>query len=354
MKNPCVTRRMLLPMTAVSSSLGMMLVTAAVSGQSARTPHYHQVKKIPLGGEGGWDYLTMDSTSHRLYVTRGTHVTVMDVQSGTVVGDIINTPGVHGVAIAPKLGRGYTSNGRGNSVTVFDLNTLKEIEKIPVGQNPDAILFDQFSKRVYTFNGGSNDVTAIDVGTGKVVGTIPVGGKPEFCVTDDKGTVFCNVEDTNQIVAIDTKTLKVKSHWSIAPCDGPSGLAFDRAHRRLFAVCGNQKMAVVDADSGKLIASPAIGTGPDAAAFDPAFGLAFSSNGRDGTLTLVHEDSPNSFKVAATIPTQTGARTMTIDPKTHNIYLITATFKPAAAGAAGGNRRPVMEPNSAVILVFGP
>lgn len=316
---------------------------------------YHQINKIALGGEGGWDYLSVDSAAHRLYVTRGTHVMVIDTEKDAVVGDIPNTPGVHGVAIAPALNKGFTSNGRENTVTIFDLKTLKELQRVPVGKNPDAILYDPATKRVFTFNGSSSDVTALDSETGKVLGTIPVGGKPEFAATDEKGMVYANVEDKNEIVAIDAKALTVKHHWSIEPCDGPSGLAFDKTTRRLFAVCGNQKMAVVDADSGKVVATPAIGNGPDACAFDPAAKLAISSNGQDGTMTLVHEDSKDKFSVAATVPTQVGARTMILDPKTHRIYLITAKFKPADGSAAGGQqRRPTMEPNSAVILVYGP
>jgi len=339
------------------AGIGLLLGNgAALSAQEppkkADTPKYHEIKKISLGGEGGWDYLTCDSANHRLYVTRGTHVMVVDTQKEEVVGDIPNTPGVHGVAVAPKLNRGFTSNGRENTVTIFDLKTLKELQRVPVGTNPDAILFDPATSRVFTFNGRSNDVTALDAATGKVEGTVSVGGKPEFAASDEKGMIYCNVEDKSEIVAIDAKALTVKHHWSIAPCDGPSGLAMDRAHRRLFAVGGNKKMAVVDADSGKVVATPEIGAGPDACAFDPDLGLAFSSNGRDGTLTLVHEDDKDTFKVVGTVPTQMGARTMTVDPKTHRIYLITAQFKKPAAGETAP-RRPAMEPNSAFILVMG-
>lgn len=315
------------------------------------SPSYHQVAKIAIGGEGGWDYLSVDSAAHRLYVTRGTHVMVIDTVKDAVVGDIPNTPGVHGVALAPALNRGYTSNGRENAVTIFDLKTLKELQRVAVGKNPDAILYDPATRRVFTFNGSSNDVTVLDAHSGKVLGTIPVGGKPEFAVTDEKGMVYCNVEDKNEIVAIDAREMKAVQHWKIDPCEEPSGLSFDKVTRRLFAVCGNQKMAVVDADSGKVVAMPAIGNGPDASVFDPAFKLAVSSNGQDGTMTLVHEDSKNKFSVAATVPTQTGARTMTLDPKTHRIYLISAKFKPMAVGQQG---RPTMEPNTAVILVFEP
>ena len=315
-------------------------------------PAYHLLHKIALGGEGGWDYLTVDSEAHRLYVTRGTHVVVIDTVKAAVVGDIPNTPGVHGVAVAPKLGRGFTSNGRENTVTVFDLKSLKELQKVAVGQNPDAILFDPATNRVFTYNGRSNDITALDAVSGKVLGTIPVGGKPEFCATDEKGTIFANIEDTSEILAIDANALKVKHRWPIAPVDGPSGLAFDKAHHHLFAVGGNEKMAVVDSVSGKLLGTPTIGKGPDAAVFDPGFGLAISSNGQDGTLTLVGEDAKKMFHPVGTVTTQRGARTMTLDPKTHRIYLITASFKAPAPGAPAQGR-PAMEPNSAVILVYG-
>lgn len=339
------------PLTLTALFILLASITTAVAKQPPAAK-YHQVARITLGGEGGWDYLTMDSAAHRLYVTRGSHVMVIDTNKNAVVGDIPGTPGVHGVALAPKLNRGYTSNGGENSVTIFDLKTLKEITRVAVGKNPDAILYDPATNRVFTFNGASNDVTALDAASGKVLKTMDVGGKPEFCVTDEKGIIYCNVEDKSEIVSIDARALTVKSHWPIAPGEEPTGLAFDKAHRRLFAVCGNQKMAIVDADSGKVLATPTIGNGPDASVFDPALGLAVSSNGQDGTLTLVHEDSKNTFKVAGTVTTQRGARTMTLDTKTHRIYLITATFKTAASG--GQRQRPQMEPNSAVILVYGP
>lgn len=333
---------------AVLSCLNSAIAQAAEPG----APAYHLLTRIPLGGEGGWDYLTVDSAAHRLYVTRSTHVMVVDTEKNAIAGDIPNTPGVHGVALAPKLGHGYTSNGRENSVTIFDLKTLKEIQRVPVGKNPDAILFDPATTRVFTYNGGSNDITALDAVSGKVLGTIPVGGKPEFCATDEKGTIFANIEDKDEIVAIDAKALKVKSHWPIAPVEGPSGLAFDRAHHHLFAVGDNEKMAVVDSLTGKVVGSPAIGKGPDAAAFDPGLGVAFSSNGQDGTLTLIGEDGKKAFAPLGTITTQRGARTMALDPKTHRVYLISATYKQPAPGEAAP-RRPAMEPNSAVILVFG-
>ena len=309
-------------------------------------PAYKQLAKIALGGEGMWDYLTMDSDAHRLYVTRGTHVMVVDTEKNAVVGDIANLPGVHGVALAPKLGRGFASNGRENTVTVFDLKTLKELQRVPVGKNPDAILYDSVTNTVFTFNGSSNDVTALDALTGKVRGTIPVGGKPEFAQSDEKGTIYVNIEDTSEILALDARALKVKSRWPIAPGQEASGLAFDRVNGHLFAVCSNEKMVVLDIKTGKVLATPTIGKGPDAASFDPKVNLAFSSNGQDGTMTII---DGKTFQPVATVPTHTGARTMTLDPKTGKLYLISATFKPAAPG----QRRPTMEPGSAAIFVYG-
>lgn len=318
----------------------------------AAPPTYHVQKSISVGGDGGWDYLTADRASHRLYISRGTHVVVVDLEQEKVVGDIPNTPGVHGIALAPRLGRGFTSNGRENTVTVFDVKTLKEISRIKVGSNPDCILYDRPSNRVFTFNGGGGDATAIDAAEGKVVGTVALGGRPEFAVSDGKGEVFVNIEDKSEIVGFDAKTLAVKSRWSISPGDGPSGLAMDRQHRRLFSVCGNGMMVVVNADTGKVVATPAIGKGPDAAAYDPSSGNAFSSNGEDGTLTVIHETSPDQFEAAGTIPTKAGARTMALDPSTHNILLVTA--KPLAAQAGAQGRRRNYEPGSFVVLVVAP
>lgn len=320
------------------------------------TPSYRQVATVPLGGEGLWDYLTLDSTAHRLYVTRGTHVMVVDTNRNAVVGDIPNTPGVHGVAIAPRLGRGYTSNGRENTVTVFDLKSLKELQRISVGQNPDAILFDPVTERVFVFNGRSHDATVLEGASGKTVGTLDVGGKPEFAATDEKGTIYVNIEDRSEILAIDARTMKVKSHWPLMPGEEPTGLAIDRIGHHLFAVCGNKKMAVVDTQTGKVVAAPEIGQGPDATAFDPVLKIAFSSNGRDGTLTLVRADGKGGFTAVGNVPTRIGARTMALDPKSHRIYLITASLKKSADGGATGTaaRRPAMEPSTTVLLVYGP
>ncbi|MGH9499561.1 MAG: YncE family protein [Terriglobales bacterium] len=319
----------------------------------AADPGYHLLNTYKLGGDGGWDYLTLDSSSRRLYLSRSTHVIVIDADSGKPVGDIPDTPGVHGIALAPELGRGFISNGREGTVTIFDLKTLKAITKVKAGENPDAILYDPASKRVFAFNGRSHDATAIDAAGGTVVGTIKLEGKPEFAVSDGKGEVFVNIEDKSQIDAIDPAKLEEKAHWALAPCEEPSGLAIDRKNRRLFAGCDNKMMAVVDADSGKVIATPAIGEGVDANAFDPETGLAFASCG-EGVLTVVHEDSPAKFSVLENVPTQPGARTMALDEKTHNVYLVTAKFgPPPAATVDNPHPRHSILPDSFVVLVFG-
>jgi len=306
---------------------------------------YHVTGTIHVGGEGGWDYLTVDSAAHRLYVSHATHVVVVDLDAGKVVGDIPDTPGVHGIALAPALNRGFISNGRGNDVTIFDLKTLQVVSKTPAGENPDAIRFDAVSGRVFAFNGRSRNATAIDAKTGTVAGTIALPGKPEFSVADGKGHVFANVEDTSEIVDIDAAKLTVVKKYSLSPCEGPSGLAFDAKARRLFSVCANRLMVVSDPDAGKVVAMPAIGAGSDGAAFDPDTGYAFSSNG-DGTLTVVHQ-SGSTWDVVENIATQRGARTIALDEKTHKVYLPTAK----TGTAAGGGRAPFLPDTFEVLVV---
>ncbi len=310
-----------------------------VTSGLAAAPGYHVTKTYKLGGDGGWDYLTFDPASNRLYISRSTHVIVIDADSGRPVGDIPDTPGVHGIALAPEFGRGFVSNGREGTVSVFDLNSLKVLNKIKVGENPDAILYDPASKRVFTFNGRSDDVTAIDAAKGEVVGTIKVDGKPEFAASDAKGEIFVNIEDKSEVMALDPNKLEVKSRWPLAPCEEPSGLAIDRKHRRLFSGCGNKVMAIVDADSGKVVSTLPIGGGVDAAAFDPETGLAFASCG-EGVLTVVHEDSPDKFSVAESVPTKRGARTMALDPAKHRIFLVTAEFGPRTCPDRGPASSP--------------
>lgn len=330
------------------SCVFLLLATMAMAADSG----YHVVHTYKLGGEGGWDYLTMDSAARRLYISRATHVIVLDADSGNVVGDIPDTPGVHGIALAPELGRGFVSNGREGTVTIFDIKTLKPITKVNAGENPDCILYDPATKRVFTFNGRSHDSTAIDAATGKVLGTIKLEGKPEFAVSDGKGAVFVNIEDKSQLDAIDPQKLEVKASWSLAPCEEPSGLAIDRKHRRLFSGCHNKMMAVVDADTGKVVATPPIAEGVDANAFDPQTDLAFASCG-EGVLVVVREDSPHKFTVKENAPTEAGARTMALDEKTHQIYTVTAKFGPPPAPTAE-NPRPwhTILPDTFVVLVL--
>jgi DNA-binding beta-propeller fold protein YncE len=331
--------------TVISVSLAALALAAA-------GPGYRVAKTYKLGGEGGWDYLIADGNASRLYISRGTHVIVLDVDSGKSVGDIPDTQGVHGIALAPDLGRGFTSNGREGTVTIFDIQTLKPIgEKVKVGENPDAILYDPATKRVFTFNGRSQDSTAIDGASGKVLGTIKLDGKPEFAASDAKGTVFVNIEDKSELTVIDPSTLAVKAKWPLAPCTEPSGLAIDRKHRRLFAGCDNKMMAVVDADTGKVLATPAIGEGVDATAYDDDAGLAFASCG-EGVLTVVKQESADKYSVAENVKTQRGARTMALNSKTHDVYTVTANFGPRPAATADNpHPRPPILPDSFVVLV---
>lgn len=326
----------------IGSLIGFM-VFAATS--------YKVEKSIAVPGEGSWDYLTADSQNRRLYVSHGTKVDVLNLDTGAVIGRIPNTNGVHGIAIANDLHRGFVSDGRDNQVTIFNLKTLAVISTVKAGTNPDAILYDPFSQRVFAFNGRSNDMTAIEAATGKVAGTVPLGGKPEFAVTDAQGNVYVNIEDKSELVHFDPKTLTIKEHWPLAPCDSPSGLAIDPKNQRLFPVCDKKIMAVVDAGSGKVITTVPIGEGPDAAAFDPERKLVFSSNG-EGTLTVVQQETPNTYTVAQTAKTQRGARTMAIDLKTHKVYLSVSEFGPAPAASADNPRpRPKILPGSFKLLV---
>ena len=331
----------------------LTIVTSAVLAMAASAPGYHVIGSYKLGGDGGWDYLTVDTTARRLYISRGTHVMVVDADSGKSVGDIADTQGVHGIALAPELGKGFVSNGRENTVSIFDPKTLATSSKVKVGENPDAILFDPATQRVFTFNGKSQDSTAIDAIKGTVLGTIQLDGKPEFSVSDGKGEIFVNNEDKSELVAIDPAKLEVKAKWPLAPCESPSGLAMDRKNRRLFVGCENKMMAVVNADSGKVLATLPIGEGVDATAFDDDNGLAFASCG-EGVLTVVREESADKFSVAETVTTQPGARTLALDSKTHNVFVVTAKFGPPPAATADQPRpRRSILPDSFVVLVAG-
>jgi len=343
-----MVRSRLLP--SLGAAAAMVLAASSTVQAQAATPGYHVIHRINAGGEGGWDYVTVDPDGNRLFLSRGTHAMVIDLGRDSVIGDVPNTLGIHGVALAPELNRGFTSNGRDSSVTIFDYKTLAPIAvvKIP-GRNPDAILYDPATKRVFTFNGGTSNATAIDATNGTVVGTVDLGGKPETAVSDG-GKVYANIEDKSEIAVFDPKTLAVLARWPLAPCEEPSGLAIDRVHQRLFAGCGNKTMAVVDMRTGKVVATPAVGSGVDAAGFDPGTQLAFTSNG-EGTITVVHEDTPDKYTVVETVPTQRGARTMAVNPKTHRLYTVTAEFGPAPAPTADRPRpRPPMIPGTFVVL----
>lgn len=299
---------------------------------------FRVIRHIPIGGAGGWDYVAVDADARRIYQSHADRVAVIDADSGKVVGTIPDTPGVHGVAIAPELGRGFISDGRSDSVTVFDRKTLAVVAQWKTtGANPDAILYEPSTKRVFTFNGRGKNATVFDAVTGNVVATIDLGGKPEFAVHDG-GRVFVNIEDTGEIAVIDAKKAALEARAPLAPCVEPSGLAIDRRNHRLFSVCDNETMAVTDASSLKVVATLPIGKGVDGAAFDD--GRAFSSNGADGTVTVVRELSPGKFEVEQTLATARGARTIAVDPKTHHLFLATAQFGPPVEGQ---RRPPVIE-----------
>jgi DNA-binding beta-propeller fold protein YncE len=333
---------------ALLASLALLIGGASLA---AAGPGYKIVNTYKVGGDGGWDYLTADAAARRLYISRATHVIVLDLDSGKTVGDIADTPGVHGIALAPELGRGFISNGSEGTVSIFDLKTLATISKVKVGENPDAILYDPATQRVFTFNGRSQDSTAIDAAKGTVLGTIKLDGKPEFAASDGRGEIFVNIEDKSELTAIDPSKLVVKSTWPLTPCESPSGLAMDRKNRRLFLGCENKMMAVVNADTGKVLATPAIGEGVDATAFDDETRLAFASCG-EGVLTVVREESPDKFSVAENVPTQPGARTLALDSKTHNVFVVTAKFgPPPAATADNPHPRRTILPDSFVVLV---
>jgi len=310
-------------------------------------------RRILLGGEGGWDYLTMDVPGQRLFVSHGTHVQVVDTRNDRVVGDIPNTLGVHGVALAPELGRGFTSNGRDSTVSVFDYKSLAVSSQIKLdARNPDAIAYDPVSRRVFTFNGGSGNASAIDAPSARLVGSVPLDGKPEFAVADGKGAMFVNIEDSSCVVAFDARTLRVLHRWPIAPGEEPSGLAMDRKHRRLFSGCSNQKLVVLDADQGAVVATLPIGKGVDAVAFDPNRNLIFSSNG-EGTLTVIHEDSPDKYTVVENATTERGARTMALDAGSGTVYVVTADFGPAPAPTEERpHPRPTIQPGTFRVLVL--
>lgn len=332
--------------------LGAVLASAPLARAA---DSYRFLKEIPVGGEGGWDYITVDPAAHRVYVTHATKVIVIDTQRDELAGEIADTPGVHGVAIARDLGRGFVSNGRENKVSVFDLATLKTLSKVETGDSPDAILYDPTRKEVYAFNHRGKSVTVFAAESGKVEATIALTGLPEFAQLDAKaGRIYVNIEDKSEVSVIDTKTRTVVAHWPIAPGEGPTGMEIDLAHHRLLVGC-DDVLVMMDSATGKVVATAPVGKGVDAVAFDPGTQLAFTSNGTSGTVTVIHVDSPDKLTVVQTLATERGAKTMMVDPSTHKIYLGTAKYViPPAKGGSTAKVRPAMIPGTFRVLIYGP
>ena len=334
----------------VCLGLAVVLLAAVfpltIPGATAGLSGYRILKTIPVGGTEGWDYVTMDSDARRLYIGRGNHIDVVDVDAGTLVGKITGFASTSGLLPVPELGRGFAMNGDAGSAFIIDLKTLDKVGTVKTGKDPDSFAYDPVTKRVFIMNSASANATAVNAADGTVAGTIDLGGQPEFVVADGKGKIFVNITDKDQIAEVDAATLKVLHRWPLAPGVGPSGLSMDRQNRRLFSACDNQKMVVMNADTGKVIAALPTGAGTDASLFDPATGNAFASAGGSGTLTVIHEDSPDKFTVLEDVNTQAGARTMTLDTKTHNVLLVTARH------GHGSTHLDVL-PNTFVVLVVG-
>lgn len=332
------------------AALLLALPIASHAAKAMSMPAPRVLSTLPLGGAGGWDYLTFDAAHRHLFVSRGDRVLVIAVDQHQQIGTIADTAGVHGIALAPGLGRGFTSNGNAASVTEFDLTTLRTVATIAgTGKNPDAIVYDSASKHVLTFNGHSDSASVIDPAKGAVVATIALPGKPEFAVSDGDGHVYANIEDKSELIQIDTANNQVLHVWPLAPCRSPSGLAIDIHHQRLFSVCDNRLMVVTDATNGHQVATMTIGQGPDAVVFDAAEAMIYSSNGQSGTITAVHEDDADHYRVSATIPTQVSARTEALDPKLHRLYLSAARL----GTTRQPNGRPTIEPGSFSMLTVG-
>ena len=327
---------------------------AAISMQLALAGEpYHFLKEIKIGGEGGWDCLSIDSTAHRLYVTHSIKIDIVDLDSEKVIGEIGDTPGVHGFAIAPALGLGFSSNGQESKASIVDLKTLRTVSKVETGENPDGILYEPKRQEVYVFNARGNSATVFEARTGKVLSTIPLAGNPEFAVADtEAGRVYVNIENKSEVAVIDINTHQVTATWPLAPGEEPTGIAFDPAHKRLFIACHNKLMVMMDSGNGKVVATVPIGAGVDGTAFDPGTKLAFSSNG-EGNVTIAKEESPERLSILQTLVTQRGARTMALDPTTHKIYLATADFEPMPSPSPGAPRqRPKIIPGTMRVLVY--
>jgi YVTN family beta-propeller protein len=330
-------------------------IIGANSGLAAVAQQFQFQTEIPIGGEGGWDILTIDSAAQRLYLSHATKVVVVDLNKNAVTGEIADTPGVHGFVAVPELKRGFSSNGKENKSSVVDLTTLKTISKIDTGESPDALVYDSKHGEVYVFNHRGNSVTVIDAKQAKSVATIPLGGGPEFAAVDSTADrVYCNIEDKSEVVSIDTAKHEVVARWPLAPGEEPSGIALDAAHHRLFSTCHNKMMTMLDTQSGKIVGTAPIGSGVDGGAFDDAMQLVFASCG-EGVTMIAKEESPDKLSVVQTLKTERSARTMALDPKTHRIYLPTAQFQPPPSPAPGQTpARPTIVPNTLKLLVYGP
>ncbi len=318
-------------------------------------PDYRFLTEIPIGGEGGWDILNIDSPAHRLYLSHATKVVVVDIEKNTLAGEITDTPGVHAFLPVPELKRGFSSNGRENKSSVVDLTTLRTIEKVDTGESPDAIVYEPKRGEVYIFNHRGNSVTVIEAKSATVVVTIALGGSPEFAVADtDASRVYCNLEDKGEVVVIDTTKREVAARWPLAPGEEPTGIALDAAHHRLFAACNNKMLVMLNTDTGKVVATVPIGSGTDGCAFDATTQLAFVSCG-EGVTTIAKEETPDKLEVVQTLRTAPRARTIALDPQTHKIYLPTAEFQPAPSPSPGASpSRPTVIANTMKLLVFGP
>lgn len=341
-------------MTAFTRTLGLGIVALGFGHAVVAVGQTYRVAKTyTLGGDGGWDYLTLDRQTNRLFIGRNDRVMVVDAAKGTLLGEVRGLERAHGVALDPATGRGFATSGGDSTVVIFDSKTLDVVGRTKVDEDDDAIQLDPSTGHIFTFNGDAHTASVLDPASGKVIGTVALGAKPEFGVPDGQGRLYVNLESSSEIAEVDARAMKVTRRWSLAPCEAPTGLAIDTAHRILFSVCRNGTMAMSDAGAGKVVAHVAIGSGADAARYDPGTGLAFASTGGDGAITVVHEDGPTRFRVVQTVKTQAGARTMELDPSTHRLYTVTAEFKPQPAPAQGGRRRrPELVPGTFKLFVL--
>src|SRR5271165_879784 len=328
----------------------LCITAAAIVAAAFAAEGYKVIGKIKIGGTGGWDYVAVDPDANRVYASHGQIVEVVDTKAGKVAGQITQLHGVHGIAVAPEFGKGFITNGQSNSVTIFDLKTLAKVGEPQTGQNPDSVCFEPKTKHIFTFNGRSSDSTAIDPKTNEVIKSFPLGGKPEECAVDGTGKIYVNLESSSEIIEIDATKPAVLRHMSLAPCESPSGLAIDVKNKKLFSACDNKVMAVTDIATLKVVATPPIGSGTDGAGFDSGLGLAFSSNGGDGTLSIIKQVN-GKYETVDTVPTERGARTMTVDSKNHRVYLLAAEYGPAPEAAPGKKARPPILPDSFHVLV---